>query len=81
MSDAGAGGLALDDVMFRLTNDRAAIVAALGLCGERFGGIPKHLRCDRLGFNERIAAGASTVLRRSVAVCFACTFTVPLPGS
>ena len=51
MSDAGAGGLALDDVMLRLTDDGAAIIAALGLRGERLCGIPEHLRGDRLGLH------------------------------
>src|SRR5580658_10185042 len=55
MSDASVGGLALDDVMFSLTNDGAAIASVLGLGSERLCGIPEHLRGDRLGLHERIA--------------------------
>src|SRR5580700_4108388 len=72
VSDAGAGGLALDDVMLRLTNDGTAISAALGLRGERVCGIPEHLRGDRLGLRERVAAwrahGAPSIRRRLLGV-------------
>jgi len=68
MSDAGAGGLALDDVMLRLADDRAAVAAALGLRRQRLGGVAKHLRGDRLGLGEGIAArrinGSPPIRRR-----------------
>jgi len=54
MSDAGAGGLALNDVMLRLTNDGTAIIAALGLCCERLCRVPEYLCGDRLRLCERV---------------------------
>src|SRR5471030_2265876 len=56
MNDASVGGLALDDMKLGFPNDRAAITAALRLRGERLRGIAEHLRGDRLGLCERVAA-------------------------
>src|ERR1700722_14436258 len=72
MSDPGVGGVALDDVMFSLTDDGATIATVLGLSSEGLCGIPEHLRRNRLGLNEGVAArrvnGTPSVRRRLLRV-------------
>ena len=88
MGDAKATRLTLNDELICLADDRAAISATLRFARpELWLWGPSASAVIDCAWPSELLPGtgtegcASTVLLRSVPVCFSWTFTVPLPGS